>query len=87
MCKNQKVVGADVQKDLNWMAGSITRKLRGVRAKFRADLEIFLNVGGLRVYFKETEGLLCKSGSTDYFPGSLTRAGNESGPLDLHRAV
>ena len=58
-----------------------------VRARFWADLEIFLNVGGLRVYFKETEGLLCKSGSADRFPRSLTRAGNESGPLDLHRAV
>ena len=38
MCKNQKVLGADVQKNLNWMAGSISRKLKGVRAKIWADL-------------------------------------------------
>ena len=38
MCKNQKVLGADMQKNLNWMAGSISRKLRGVRAKFWAEL-------------------------------------------------
>ena len=29
MCKNQKVLGADVQKDLIWMAGSILKKLKG----------------------------------------------------------
>ena len=29
MCKNQKVPGADVQKDLIWMVGSILKKLKG----------------------------------------------------------
>ena len=29
MCKNQKVPGADVQKDLIWTAGSILKKLKG----------------------------------------------------------
>ena len=38
LCKNNKVLGVDVQKDVNWMAGSISRKLRGVRAKFWAEL-------------------------------------------------
>ena len=28
MCKNQKVPGADVQKDLIWTAGSILKKPR-----------------------------------------------------------
>ena len=50
-----------MQKDLNWMAGSISRKLRGVRAKFWADLEIILNWLGWRVDFKEVEGLFSKN--------------------------
>ena len=50
-----------MQKDLNWMAGSISRKLRGVRAKFWADLEIILNWLGRRVDFKEVGGLFSKN--------------------------
>ena len=61
MCKNQKVLGADVQKDLNWMAGSISWKPRGVRAKFWADLELILKAHGPRVDTQETEGLLSKT--------------------------
>ena len=57
MCKNQKVLGADMQKDLNWKAGSISRKLRGVRAKFWVDLELILNWLGRRVDFEEAEAL------------------------------
>ena len=49
-----------MQKDLNWMAGSISRKLRGVRAKIWADLELILNWLGRRVDFKETEGFFSK---------------------------
>ena len=36
MCKNWEVLGADVQKDLNRMAGSILNKLRGLNVKTRA---------------------------------------------------
>ena len=60
MCKNQKVLGADVQKDLNWMADSISRKPRGVRAKFWADLELILKAHGPRVEKGKTEGLFRK---------------------------
>ena len=49
MCKNWKVLGSDVQKDLIRMAGSILKKLRGVHAKFWADLQIVLNKDGPRV--------------------------------------
>ena len=38
-----------MQKDRDWMAGSKTGKLRGLNAKNRADLELFLNWTGLRV--------------------------------------
>ena len=58
--QNQNVLGADVQKDLNWKAGSISRKLRGVRAKFWVDLELILNWLGRRVDFKEAQGLFSK---------------------------
>ena len=61
MCKNQKFLGADMQKDLNWMAGSISRKPRGVRAKFWADLELILKAHGPQVDSHETEGLLSKT--------------------------
>ena len=57
MCKNQKFLGADVQKDLNWMAGSISRKLRGVRVKFWTDLELILKPHGPRVDTRITQGL------------------------------
>ena len=60
MCKNQKFLGADVQKDLNWMAGSISRKPRGVRAKFWADLELILKAHGPRVDSEKTQGLFNK---------------------------
>ena len=53
MCKNQKVLGADVQKDHNWMAGSILKKLRGVRVRFCAELQILLNGTGLLVDSQE----------------------------------
>jgi len=37
-----------VQKDRDWTAGSKTGKLRGLNAKNRADLELFLNCSGSR---------------------------------------
>jgi hypothetical protein len=36
------------------MAGSISKKLRGLNAKNRVYLELILNGGGLRVDSKET---------------------------------
>ena len=44
-----KVLGSDVQKGLIRTAGSILKKLRGVHAKFWADLQIVLNKDGPRV--------------------------------------
>ena len=75
MCKNQKFLGADVQKDLNWMAGSISRKPRGVRAKFWADLELILKAHGPRVNFDKRQGLFCKVAGADHYLGPLTRLG------------
>ena len=43
------------------MVGSISRKPRGVRAKFWADLELILKAHGPRVDSQETEGLLSKT--------------------------
>ena len=54
-------LGSNVQKDRDWMVGSKTGKLMGLNAKNRADLELFLNYAGLRVDFKETQGLFNKS--------------------------
>jgi hypothetical protein len=43
------------------MAGPKSRKLRGFGAKIGAQLELFLNSRGLRVDFKETQGLFSKT--------------------------
>ena len=40
--------------------GSKSKKLRGVRAKFWADLEIFLNTAGPRVDSGKSQGLFRK---------------------------
>ena len=50
-----------MQKDRGWTAGSIFKKVRGLNVKNWADLELFLNYAGLRVDFKETQGLFNKS--------------------------
>ena len=42
------------------MAGLNSRKLSGVRAKFWADLELFLNTAGLRVKSGRSQGLFNK---------------------------
>jgi hypothetical protein len=44
-----------------WMAGSISKKLRGLNAKNRAYLELLSNGVGLRVDSKETQGLFSKA--------------------------
>ena len=49
-----------MQKWQAWMAGSILGKLRGVRAKFWADLELVLNTAGLRVKSGRSQGLFNK---------------------------
>ena len=67
MCKNQKVLRADVQKDLNWTAGSILKKLRGVHVRFWAELQILLNGTGLRVDSQELQGLFSKSGRPNWY--------------------
>jgi hypothetical protein len=50
-----------MQKLLGWMADPKSRKLRGFGAKTRAQLELLLNGGGLRVDSKETHGLFSKT--------------------------
>jgi hypothetical protein len=50
-----------VQKLQGWMAGSISKELRGLNNKNRTNLEILLNGGGLRVDSEETQGLFNKS--------------------------
>ena len=50
-----------MQKDRGWKAGSKTGMLRGLNTKNRADLELFLNWLGLRIDFKETQGLFGKT--------------------------
>ena len=56
-----------MQKDRDWMAGSKTGKLRGLNAKNRADLELFLNCSGLRVDFKEVQGLCSKTATANRY--------------------
>ena len=54
--------------------GAIFKKLRGLLAKFWAELQIFLNTGGPRVDFRELWGLFNKNTSRSGIFGS--------GPLD-----
>ena len=49
-----------MQKDRDWTAGSKTGKLRGLNAKNRADLELFLNCSGPRVESMKDQGLFSK---------------------------
>ena len=49
-----------MQKDRGWTADPKTVKLRGFCERFWADLELFLNWIGLRVDFKEVQGLFSK---------------------------
>ena len=48
-------------KRRSWTAGSNIEKLRGLNIKNRAYLELLLNWPGLRVDFKETQGLFNKT--------------------------
>ena len=49
-----------MQNQRAWMAGSISRKFRGLRAKNRTWLELVLNGTGLQVDSLRTEGLSSK---------------------------
>ena len=51
-----------MQKDRDWTAGSKTGKLRGLNAKNRADLELFLNCSGSHVNSRKVQGLFNKKG-------------------------
>ena len=51
-----------MQKDRDWTAGLKTGKLRGLNAKNRADLELFLNCSGSRVNSRKVQGLFNKKG-------------------------
>jgi hypothetical protein len=61
------------------MAGSISRKARGLRVKVWAKLQFLLTKGGLRVDFWKLQGLFNKNPSR-----TVTR---ESRPLDLDLVV
>ena len=50
-----------MQKWQAWMVGYILGKLRGVRAKFWADLELVFNTAGLRVKLVKDRGLFSKT--------------------------
>jgi hypothetical protein len=70
------------------MAGSISKKLRGLNAKNRAYLELLLNGGGLRVDSKETQGLFNKSAEANWYlliwaTGSRSDGSERSGTRDL----
>jgi len=71
-----------VQNQRAWTAGTISRKFRGLRAKNRTWLELFLNAQGLRVEYEETEGLFSKKSSADRFLSWLT-----PGRTDLGRRI
>jgi len=61
------------------MAGSISKKLRGLNIKNRAWIEILLHCIGVRVYFSKTQGAFCKTADADRFLGSLTSARSDLG--------
>ena len=47
------------------MAGSISRKVRGVLAKFWVYLQLLLNYKGVRADFNKTGGLFRKKGQAE----------------------
>ena len=72
-----------MQKLNVWTAGAISRKFRGLRAKNRTWLELFLNAQGLRVYLKETQGLFSKTTRPKGYARFLD-VGSRSDGLDLN---
>ena len=49
-----------MQKVKGWTAGSNSKELRGLGVKVWTKLQLLLTIGGLRVDFKEKEGLFSK---------------------------
>ena len=64
-----------MQKDWDWTAGSKTGKLRGLNAKNRADLELFLNCSGSRVNSRKVQGLFNKKGQAEAISKDLDLGG------------
>ena len=54
-------MGSNPQKHQVMMAGSISKKLKGLNIKNRAWIEILLHYIGVRVYFSKTQGAFCKT--------------------------
>ena len=71
-----------MQNQRAWMAGTISRKFRGLRAKNRTWLELFLNAQGLRVDNYKLQGLLCKTYQPNRYP-RMWAAGSGPNGLDL----
>ena len=66
------------------MAGSISKKFRGVCARFWAHLELVLNKATPRVEYEETEGLFSKNARAGPRVLNLERSGGyalKTGPL------
>jgi len=74
-----------MQKDWDWTAGSKTGKLRGLNAKNRADLELFLNCSGSRVNSRKVQGLINKKGRLKLYL-SMRAVGSGSGGSGLIRS-
>ena len=71
-----------------WTAGTKTRKVRGLKAKNWAWLELFLSRLGRRVYFKQAGGLFSKrAGMKRYLRisavGSRSEGSGRRGTFDL----
>ena len=64
------------------MAGAIFKKLRGLLAKFWAELQLFLKAPGLRVEYGKVGGLFNKMARAKGY-GWISAVGSRSGGLDL----
>jgi hypothetical protein len=60
MCKNQKDLRANALKQPGWASDLKLGKLKGVRERNRAKLQLLLNCSGPRVKNLKEQGLLCK---------------------------
>ena len=63
--------------------GTIFGKLRGLNAKNRTVLQLFLNCSGPRVESRKDQGLFSKTAMADWYPAWS----NGSGPLDRDREI
>ena len=74
-----------MQEDRDWTSGSKTGKLRGLNAKNRADLELFLNCSGSRVNSRKVQGLFNKKGRLKWYL-RMRAVGSGSGGSGLIRS-